>query len=265
VTLLAASALGYAFPDGRQAVTDCSLAVETPTSVALLGANGAGKSTLLELLGGLRDPDDGEVSYFGTDRSADDLRDRLAVVTQHPAEYLFNDTVAADLRYGPAQMGLDASAVDRRVERVADRLALTHLLDRSPDRLSGGQMRRAALASALTVDPDLLLVDEPFADLDATHRKRVRSVLDESVAEGTAVVYATPDVERAATADRVVLLGRDESVAADGPPEAVLIDGELLRTHGLEPPQVVALCRKLGLEDPPVTTEGAVSRFEKLL
>lgn len=258
VTVLSATDLTYAFPDGRRAITDCSLVVDSGELVALLGANGAGKSTVLELLGGLRTPDRGGVSYFDGDQAADDLRDRLGVVTQRPEEYLFNDTVEADLAYGPAQMGLDGAAIDDRVAAVADRLALSALLDRAPDRLSGGQMRRAALASALTVGPDILLVDEPFADLDVANRQRVECVLGAEAEAGTAVLFATPSVDRAATADRVLLLAEDGSVAADGPPASVLTDPDLLRTCGLAPPQVVEVCLALGIEDPPVTTDAAV-------
>jgi cobalt/nickel transport system ATP-binding protein len=256
VTPLDATGLRYAHPDGTVAAADVDVTVEAGERVALLGPNGAGKSTLVALLGGLLAPDAGEVRYFGATTDADAVRDRLSVLTQHPAEYLFNPTVADDLAYAPARAGLPRDEVDRRVARLAERLDLTDLLSRPPARLSGGERRRAALAAALTVGPDLLLLDEPTSGVDAATRATVLSLLADLHDDGVTVVVSTPDVSLVPhVADRVVLLDRDGAVAARGSVREVLTDAALLRDCGLRPPQVVRLFADRA--DPPLTVAAA--------
>ena len=263
-TVLAATDLRHEYPDGTVAIENLSLTIESGERVAIVGPNGAGKSTLLSLLGGLRQPDSGTVTYFEETTVADDVRDRLSVVTQQPQEYLFNPTVEADLLYGPAQLEIPESEARERVERLLDRLDLTEHREKPPGRLSGGQQRRAALASALTVDPEVLLVDEPLADLDGTYRDRVRSLLDEHASAGGTVVISTPDVDVVPSlADRVVLLDREGSVVADGPTAELLTDSETLEGCGLHPPQIVRLFERAGVENPPVTMDDAVDRLQK--
>jgi cobalt/nickel transport system ATP-binding protein len=256
-----ATGLGYAYPDGTPAVDGVDVTVERGERVALLGPNGAGKSTLLQLLGGLIDPDEGRVRYFGETDDADAVRDRLSVLTQNPADYLFNPTVREDLAYGPAQQDLSDGEAEARVDRVADRLDLGELLSKPPFRLSGGQQRRAALASALTVEPDALLLDEPVSDVDAANRETVLALLDELVAEGVTLVVSTPDTELVPrVADRVVLLDGEGRVAATGPTHEVLTDTTLLTDCDLRPPQVVRLFDGL-TDDPPLTVEAARDRI----
>jgi cobalt/nickel transport system ATP-binding protein len=257
-----ATGLRYAYPDGTPAVDGVDVTVGRGERVALLGPNGAGKSTLLQLLGGLIDPDEGRVRYFGETGDADAVRDRLSVLTQNPADYLFNPTVREDLAYGPAQQDLPDGEAEARVERVADRLDLDELLSKPPFRLSGGQQRRAALASALTVDPDALLLDEPVSDVDAANRETVLALLDELVADGTTVVVSTPDTELVPqVADRVVLLDGSGRVAATGSTRAVLTDTALLTDCDLRPPQVVRLFDGLA-DDPPLTVDAARDRLD---
>jgi cobalt/nickel transport system ATP-binding protein len=242
VSAIEASDLRYAYPDGTLAVDGVDVTVERGERVALLGPNGAGKSTLLQLLGGLIDPDGGTVRYFGETTDADAVRDRLSVLTQNPADYLFTPTVREDLAYGPAQQDVAPAERDRRVERLADRLDLRGLLEKPPFRLSGGEQRRAALASALAVEPDVLLLDEPVSDVDAANRRAVLDLLDGLADEGVTLVTATPDTELVArVADRVILLDGAGEVVADGTTRAVLTDVDLLAGCDLRPPQVVRL------------------------
>ena len=256
-----ATGLRYAYPDGTPAVDDVDVTVARGERVALLGPNGAGKSTLLQLLGGLIEPDEGTVRYFGETTDADAVRDRLSVLTQNPADYLFNPTVREDLAYGPAQQDLPDGEAEARVERVAERLDLGALLSKPPFRLSGGQQRRAALASALTVEPDALLLDEPVSDVDAANRETVLALLDELTAAGVTLVVSTPDTELVPrVADRVVLLDGDGRVAATGSTREVLTDTALLTDCDLRPPQVVRLFDDL-TDDPPLTVEAARDRL----
>lgn len=243
----------YRHPDGTVAVDGASLRVDAGTRLALLGANGAGKSTLLQLLGGLHDPDEGSVRWF-SDRDADAVRDRLAVLLQDADDYLFNPTVREDLEYGPRQLRLSTAEIDERVRELAARFDLEKLLDRPPFRLSGGEKRRAAFAAALSTEPDALLLDEPVSHLDAQNRRRILDALDDLAADGVTTVVATPDPDLVpAVADRVCLLGPDGRVVADGTPREVLTDREQLRTAGLRPPTLVRLFDDLDGDDVPVS------------
>ncbi|KAA9399751.1 ATP-binding cassette domain-containing protein [Haloarcula sp. CBA1130] len=262
MTTIEATDLRYAYPDGTLAVDGVDVTVERGDRVALLGPNGAGKSTLLELLGGLVDPDDGGVRYFGETTDADTVRSRMSVLTQNPADYLFNPTVREDLAYGPAQLDCDRAEVDRRVERVADRLDLGGLLSKPPFRLSGGEQRRAALASALTVEPDVLLLDEPVSNVDAANRKTILDLLDDLAADGVTLVVSTPDTELVPhVADRVLLLDDTGAIAAKGTTRDLLTDTDLLRNCDLRPPQVVRLFEGR-TADVPLTVDEAAERLD---
>jgi cobalt/nickel transport system ATP-binding protein len=244
--VIEARGVTHEYPDGTTAVRDVGLTVEAGERVAVVGANGSGKSTLGLVLGGLVDPTAGTVEYFGETTDAEAVRDRLGVLLQDPDDYLFNTTVREDLEYGPAQLGVARDAADRRVERLADALGLCDLLDRPPFRLSGGEKQRAAVASVLAFAPDVLLLDEPFGAVDAHYRERVLELVTGH--EGTVVLF-TPSLDVVPrVADRVVVVGRDGAVVADGPVRNVLTDGSLLTAHGLRPPVTVRLFD--GLLDP---------------
>jgi cobalt/nickel transport system ATP-binding protein len=259
VTVIEASGLRYAYPDGTLAIDGVDVTIEDGERVALVGPNGAGKSTLLQLLGGLVEPDSGTVRYFEETEDADAVRDRLSVATQDPSDYLFNPTVEEDLAYGPGQLSLSRSEIDRRVDRIAERLDLADLRSKPPFRLSGGEKRRAALASALTVEPDVLLLDEPVSNVDAANRAAIVELLSELSAAGTTLVISTPETELVPrVADRVVLLDGD-GIAADGPTREVMTDAALLADCDLRPPQVVRLFAD---EEPvPLTVEEAKERL----
>jgi len=241
-----ASGVTHEYPDGTTAIRDVDLAIGAGERVAVVGANGSGKSTLHLVLGGLVDPTAGTVEYFGETSDAEAVRGRLGALLQNPEDYLFNTTVREDIEYGPAQLGMSQPDADARVESLAADLGLRDLLDRPPFRLSGGEKQRAAIASVLAFDPDVLLLDEPFGAVDARYRQRILELLTD---HGGSVVVFTPSLEAVPdVADRVVVVGRDGSVVADGAVREVLTDRSLLRTHGLRPPATVRLFE--GMVDP---------------
>ena len=238
-----ARGLTHAYPDGTRAVDDVDLTIEAGEAVAVVGANGSGKSTLQLALGGLVEPTAGTVEYFGETTDAEAVRDRLGVLLQEPDDYLFNTTVREDIQYGPAQLGLPEAVADRRTDTLAETLGLSALLDRPPFRLSGGEKQRAAVASVLSFDPEVLLVDEPLGAVDAHYRAVILDLIADF--EGTTVVF-TPTLDYVPEiADRVVCIGREGSIVADGSTREILTDRSLLERHGLRPPRTVQLFDEL--------------------
>jgi len=262
VTVIEARGLTHEYPDGTRAVSDVDLTVAAGERVAVAGPNGSGKSTLGLALGGVTEPTAGTVRYFGGTTDAEAVRDRLGVLLQDPDDYLFNTTVRGDIEYGPAQLGVPEEAAAARVDALADELGLEGLLDRPPFRLSGGEKQRAAVASVLAFDPDVLLLDEPVGTVDARYRERILDLLDRH--EGASVVF-TPSLDLVPTvADRVVLLGADGTVVADDDVRSVLTDRRLLEANGLRPPPAVRLFEGLEADDGgriPLTIPAARARL----
>lgn len=244
--ILAAEALTYAFPGGVKALDDLSLAVPQGESLAILGPNGAGKSTLLLHLNGTLRPQSGRVLLGGTatGHSRKDLTDwrrRVGLVLQDADDQLFAATVFEDVSFGPLNMGLSEAEARARVEEALAALSISDLRDRPTHMLSGGQKRRVAIAGAVAMRPEVLLLDEPTAGLDLAGTEQLLTLLRGLRAAGMTLVFSTHDVELAAAlADRVALF-RAGRVLAEGAAEAVLSDRATLAQVGLRPPLVIDL------------------------
>lgn len=248
--------LTHEYPDGTIAIRNITLTIDQGEHIAVIGANGSGKSTLQLALGGLIDTSTGRIEYFEETTDVEAIRDRLGVLLQDPDDYLFNTTVREDLEYGPSQFGMSQQTAAQRIEQFATQLGLTDLLDQPPFRLSGGEKQRAAVASALTFDPDVLLFDEPFGAVDNRYRERIFELMTGH--EGTVILFTpSPDVVPE-MADRVILIGQNGSVVSDGPVREILTDRSLLTEHGLQPPATVRLFEEiLDTDEIPLTVSEA--------
>jgi cobalt/nickel transport system ATP-binding protein len=223
--------------EGVQAVRELSLHIERGERVALLGANGSGKSTLLRILDALYFPSAGSVSFenrpltpeqFRSDRFTQDFRRRVALVFQNPDVQLFNPTVFDEVAYGPLQLQWRKEDVLRRVEETLTFMAIAHLRDRPPYRLSGGEKKRVALASVLVLDPEVLLLDEPTSTLDPRSQSQIVDLIQQWKGTSKTVVTATHQLEIVEDiADRVFVLEAGH-VIASGTPAEVLADTDLL-------------------------------------
>ncbi|MFB6136383.1 MAG: energy-coupling factor ABC transporter ATP-binding protein [Halobacteriaceae archaeon] len=221
--------------DDALALDDVSLSVGDGEFVVLAGPNGSGKTTLVRTFDGLLDPDEGEVRVNGTPVSEDVVAARTSVgmVFQDPRDQFVAGTVGADVAFGPENLGLDHGEIRRRVERALAAVNMTGREEARVENLSGGERERVAIAGALAMDPDHLVLDEPFTGLDWPARRSVLARLSDLSADGTSVVAVTHDLrDLAALADRVVVLA-DGRVVREGPPEAVRED---LADHGVRPP-----------------------------
>ena len=249
--------LNYVYMQGgpyeTKALNDVSLTINDGEFIGLIGHTGSGKSTLVQHLNGLIMPSSGRVLVDGldladknTDRRA--IRRRVGLVFQYPENQLFEETVAKDIAFGPKNLGLDDAEIDRRVRTAMRRVALDYdkLAERSVFELSGGQMRRVAIAGVLAMEPQTLVLDEPCAGLDPRGREEILGLISglhrESGATIVMVSHSMDDV--AALAERVIVMNHG-CVAMDGTPREVFSKGEELRAIGLDVPQAVELAQKL--------------------
>lgn len=217
---LAIRHLGHVYADGNVGLADCSLDIAGGSRNVLLGANGSGKTTLLQHINGLLRPSCGAIQFDGKtidySRSGlTTLRRRVGLVFQNPDRQLISATVMEDVSFGPLNLGLDEATVRRRVEEALTVVGMSGLAERPLHRLSFGQKKRVCIAGVLAMQPDLLLLDEPMAGLDASMQTELLAVLDELTARGITIVLSTHDVDFAYRwADAIHLLSEGRCVAS---------------------------------------------------
>ena len=240
-------------PYETKALNDVNLTIGDGEFIGLIGHTGSGKSTLVQHLNGLVMPTSGRVLVDGmdladkaTDRRA--VRQRVGLVFQYPENQLFEETVEKDIAFGPKNLGLDENEIARRVKDAMRRVALDYdaLHDRSVFELSGGQMRRVAIAGVLAMEPQVLVLDEPCAGLDPRGREEIMGLISDLHREaGTTIVMVSHSMDDVASlAERVIVMNHGE-VVMDGAPRDVFSCGEELRGMGLDVPQAVQLAAKL--------------------
>jgi len=227
--------LSFAYPDGRPALHDVSLSVRPGEKVALVGPNGAGKSTLLLHLNGIL-RGEGGVSVMGQQVAESHLariRAQVGLVFQNPEDQLFSPTVFDDVAYGPLYAGLPEEEVRRQVAWALVQVGLEGYAGRLSHHLSLGEKKRAAIATVLSMRPDILALDEPTAGLDLRARRRLIGLLQDLP---QTMLAATHDMRLAAEVfPRMVILDEGRLIA-DGSTGDLLADEQLLEAHGLERP-----------------------------
>lgn len=227
--------LSFSYPDGREALRGVDLTVGMGEKVALVGPNGAGKSTLLLLLAGLL-KGRGTIRLFGEevgDGNLRRIRARMGLVFQDPDDQLFSPTVFDDVAFGPLYAGLPEAEVRRRVHWALSQVGLDGFGERLSHHLSLGEKKRAAIATVLSMQPDLLVLDEPTAELDPRARRQLIGLLH-SLPQ--TMLVATHDMRLVAELlPRTVVMDAGQ-VVADGPTPVIMSDRRLLEAHGLEQP-----------------------------
>ncbi len=230
--------------DGRQsALQNVNLNVSAAESLVILGANGCGKSTLLKLMDGLYFPAQGSIFAFGQPLTEEALRQdafnfafrrRVGLVFQDSDVQLFSPSVLDEVAFAPLQLGLSRSEVNLRVDSALEALQIEKLRDRAPHRLSGGEKRRVALASLLTLQPDVWLMDEPTTGLDPRSQSWLVEFVAAQRALGRTMITATHDLAIAEEiASRIAVFSEEHQIVATGIPSEILSDHDLLHRCNL--------------------------------
>lgn len=217
--------------------------------VAVLGPNGAGKTTLLYHILGLLRPQEGVVQVFGVDPSREwkTIRERIGVVLQNVEEQLLAPTVFDDVAFSPRQYGMAEEAVRRRVMETLELLGIAHLRDKVPHNLSGGEKRKVALAGALVMRPELLVMDEPFEGLDPASRDKMLELMRVLALNDVSIVMSTHDIDSVPLlADFAYVLAPGGRIAFTGTPAEVFSEASLLAAGNIKPPVLAELFARLG-------------------
>lgn len=237
------SKVSFAYEGKQPALDQIDLTVYAGECVVILGANGCGKSTLLKLLDGLYFPTSGSISAFGRLLTEDALRDdeynfsfrrQVGLVFQDTDVQLFSPSVLDELAFAPLQLGLSRDEVNARVESALETLRIEKLRDRPPHRLSGGEKRRVALASILTLGPEVWLLDEPTTGLDPRSQSWLVDFVIQQRSLGRTVITATHDLDVAEQIATILYVFDEEHhIIASGTPDDILQNHDLLHRCNL--------------------------------
>ena len=247
-------------PFEKVAIDDINIEIPHGQFVGLIGHTGSGKSTFIQHLNALLKPTSGTVMVDGEDINADkitakNVRHKVGLVFQYPEYQLFEETVYADIAFGPKNMGLSETEIDERVREAAHFVGVTdEQFERSPLELSGGQKRRVAIAGVIAMRPGVLILDEPTAGLDPAGCEQIlRNICDYHTQTGSTVIIVSHSMDDVARlADRLVVFNHG-AIRFDGTPEEVFSQPEELRSIGLAVPAATELAmelKKLGLKLP---------------
>ncbi len=272
-TLVTVSCLKHIYPDTTE-IHMCGLdfVVNRGERVAILGGNGSGKTTLLYHVLGLLAPDEGRVSVFGVNPSKqyNAIRERIGVLLQSVDEQILSPTAWDDISFSPRNYGYRKEETEAMVGQVMSELGIQHLRDKICHYLSGGEKRKVALAGALVLRPELLILDEPFEGLDSRSRAELVTLLNVQNREGMTIVMSTHDLNLVASfADRVYVLAKGRGVVTAGTPAEIFMQADALRASNIDPPLLTELFLKLrerGVEvDVPTLVDQAVNDLVRII
>lgn len=237
--ILKAENLHYSYTKEHEVLKGVSLNIHRGERLAILGANGSGKSTFFLNINGVLRPESGAVYYRDkliNKSSIKELRKNVGIVFQDADNQIIASTVRAEVSFGPMNLGLSKEEVTRRVLDSLNYMNISHLIDRPPHYLSGGEKKRVSIADIIAMDSEIIIFDEPTASLDPQNISIFEEVLDKMSAEQRTLVISTHDLEFAFRwADRIVVFSSG-SIIADSDPISVLSDNEVLKKANLKKP-----------------------------
>ncbi len=233
--------LDYLYPDGTKALDNVNIEVEQGEKIVIMGPNGAGKTTLFLHLNGIIKSAHDNVKIFGkniAEMKPEDKIKEVGVVFAEPDDQLFMATVYDDIAFGPLNMGLDEQEVDRRVKKALRTVGLEGFEEKVPHHMSFGQKKKAALASVLSMEPKILILDEPTANLDPKSRSELINVINDlNRNQGITTIIAMHDINALSDlADRVYVLNK--TIVTEGTTREIFSDPQLLRENNLDAPDI---------------------------
>jgi energy-coupling factor transport system ATP-binding protein len=243
---------GAKTPFEAHALNNINLSIEEGSVTGIIGHTGSGKSTLVRMLNGLERPSTGTVLLDGKDiwsvpKEIGKIRFRVGLVMQYPEYQLFEETVSADIAFGPKNMGLDAEEINERVVRYSALVGLDpSVLEKSPFELSGGQKRRVAIAGIMAMKPEILVLDEPAAGLDPEGRKNIFDAIEEyrRTENATVIIVSHSMEDMAERCDRIAVLGNGALLAV-GDTASVFSEPHILLDAGLDVPEITRIAMML--------------------
>ena len=257
-------------PFEKTAIHDISLSIRQGESICLLGHTGSGKSTLVQHLNALLQPTTGTVLLDGEDINKDkisrrDVKRRVGLVFQYPEYQLFEETVAADIAFGPKNMKLPQEEIDDRVREAAGFAGVDpELFERSPLELSGGQKRRIAVAGVIAMRPEILILDEPTAGLDPQGSRQImENIREYRKKSGSTVIIVSHNMDDAARYSERLIVFDHGTVCMDGTPEEIFARDEELTKIGLNVPKATALASALRRRG--IQLSGSIFTHEQLM
>lgn len=241
--------LSFSYVKDQKAIDDISFEVERGSYVSFLGHNGSGKSTLAKLLVGLLPLNDGEITISGVQLNKENItkiRNKVAIVFQNPDNQFIGATVEDDIAFSLENRCASREDMLKLVPLYAEKVGVLPFLKKEPGYLSGGQKQRVAIADALIINPDILILDEATSMLDPKGKKEIFGLIDEMRKENPSltIISITHDVEEANYSDQIIVLEKGKIVAQDKP-EKIFTNDELISAHKLEVPFVYQMQKEL--------------------
>ncbi|HAN44538.1 MAG TPA: cobalt ABC transporter ATP-binding protein [Ruminococcaceae bacterium] len=234
-TILSVNNVSYMYPDGFMAIRNISFQVQNGSTVGIIGSNGAGKSTLIKLITGLINAENGEIFVDGikvSRKSLNQIRQKIGVVFQNPDNQLFMPTVYEDAAFAPRNFGMTEQQVEAAVNSSLEQMGIAHLRNKAPFKLSGGEKRAAAIAGVLAYSPELLIMDEPTAELDPKARRRFITMAQSLK---MTKIIASHDLDMVYDlCDKIIIICDGNKFAEGG--KELLTDNELMQSCNLEMP-----------------------------
>nr|MDO8117952.1 ABC transporter ATP-binding protein [Candidatus Sigynarchaeota archaeon] len=277
-TIIALESVTFAYPSSIMNVFDnISLTINRNDIVVVLGHNGVGKTTLFYLMMGILKPFRGKVIMAGKQVGQDKnsrifIRDHVGFVFQDPNDQLFTPTVWDDIAFGPRNQGMEKHDLDILVNDVAKQLGITHLLDKKPYEISTGEKKLVAIATALSNNPEIIILDEPLANLDARSKQKVIDTIKALNMSGKTIIFSAHDTLVAAELARSAILVESNTIVKQGPCDNLLRDMSSLKEIGIDANPITELfwrLQKTGMigekEQLPITTDEAITLLRKLI
>ena len=252
MSVLSVKNLKYGYSKGtpfeKGALKGVSVDFQKGEIVAVIGHTGSGKSTLLQHLNGLLKPDSGDVlfegkSIYASNESLRNCRFNVGLCFQYPEQQLFESTVFKDIAFGPVNMGLTEEEINNRVNSSIEYVGLTkEYLEKSPFDLSGGEKRRVAIAGVISMEPKVLILDEPTAGLDPIGKNNLLKLIkDYNERTGNTVIFVSHNMDDVALVAHRVIVMNDGEIALDGAVDEVYSKGEVLADLGLDVPEITSV------------------------